>query len=199
MDTRDHVGVKSSEPDIVVSSFLPAGREAERPTVIDPPRGARPPLAVIAILVLLVSAVGIAVAAVVAGSNDDSVAKPQRQQPADVPAPPAGLAVTADGPVSVTVGEQATVTVTYTDGSGIFSGTSEEWGDGVGTSSVREGRCSATAEVPGSLSDSYQVKHAWTEPGTYSLVLGVHTYTCRGTTAVQEQSTTTLTVKVLAR
>ena len=78
------------------------------------------------------------------------------------------------------MGEPATITVTYTDGSGIFSGTSEEWGDGVGTSSLQEGRCSATAEPAGSLSDSYQATHRWTEPGTYSLVLGVNTYTCRG-------------------
>ena len=97
------------------------------------------------------------------------------------------------------MGEPATITVTYTDGSGIFSGTSEEWGDGVGTSSLQEGRCTAAAEPAGSLSDSYQVTHRWTEPGTYSLVLGVNTYTCRGTTAVQEKATTMLIVKVLAR
>jgi len=102
-------------------------------------------------------------------------------------------------PASVSVGELATITVTYTDGSGIFSGTSEEWGDGVGTSSLQQGRCSASAAPAGSLSDSYQVKHAWTEPGTYSLVLGVNTYSCRGTTVVQEHTTTMLIVKVLAR
>jgi hypothetical protein len=202
MDTRNHVGVQSSEglrsePDIVVSSSLPP-RPPAPPTLIDSPRAARLPLAIIAILVLLVSAVGIAIAAVVEG-NSDSVAKPQAQQPAAVPAPPAALSVVADGPASVTVGEQATITVTYSDGNGIFSGTSEEWGDGVGASSVREGRCSATAAVPGALSDSYQLTHRWTVPGTYSLVLGVHTYTCSGTTAVQEQKTTMLIVKVLAR
>ena len=195
MDTRDHVGVKLSEPDIVVSSSVPPGPP---PMLLDSPRAARLPLAIIAILVLLVSAVGIAVAAVVSGSDDDSVAQPQSQQPADVPAAPAALVVTADGPASVAVGELATITVTYTDGSGIFSGTSEEWGDGVGTSSVQEGRCSA-AEQAGQLSDSYQVTHRWTEPGTYSLVLGVNTYTCSGTTAVQEKTTTMLIVKVLAR
>lgn len=197
MDTRDHVGVKSSEPDIVVSSSRQPGRPAP-PTVIDPPRRAQRSLAVIAILVLLASSVGIIVAAVLTG-NDDSATKPQQQQPAAVPAPPAALAVTADGPASVTVGEWATFTVTYTDGSGIFSGTSEDWGDAVGASSVREGQCSATADVPGSLSDSYQVKHRWTEPGTYTLVLGVNTYTCSGTTSVPEQATTRLIVKVLDR
>jgi len=195
MDTRDQVKVKTSEPDVVVSSSLPPAP----PVVLEPPRGPRLPLAIIAVLVLLASAVGIAVAAVVSGSDDDSVATPESRQPADVPAPPAALSVTADGPASVDVGEQATITVTYTDGSGIFSGTSEEWGDGVGTSSLQEGRCSAPAEPAGSLSDSYQVTHRWTEPGTYSLVLGVNTYTCRGTTAVQEKATTMLIVKVLAR
>ena len=197
MDTRDHVGVKSSEPDIVVSSSWQPGREAP-PTVIDPPLGARRSLAVIAILVLLASSVGIAVAAVLTG-NDDSGTKPQQQQPAAVPAPPVALAVTADGPASVTVGERATFTVTYTDGSGTFSGTSEEWGDAVGASSVKEGPCSATADVPGSLSDSYQVTYRWTEPGTYTVVLGVNTYTCSGTTSVAEKATTRLIVKVLAR
>ena len=194
MDTRDHVEVQTSEPDVVVSSPLPPAP----PVPPEPPRGARVLLAVIAVLILLATAVGIAVAAIVSG-DDDSVAQPQTQQPADVPAPPAALSVTADGPASVAVGELATITVTYTDGSGIFSGTSEEWGDGVGTSSLQEGRCSAPAEPAGSLSDSYQVKHKWTDPGTYSLVLGVNTYTCRGTTAVQEKATTMLIVKVLAR
>ena len=194
MDTRDHVEVHTAEPDVVVSTPLPPA-----PPIVEPPRSARLPLAIIAVLILLASAVGIAVAAVVSGSGDDSVAQPQSQQPADVPAAPAALAVTADGPASVAVGELATITVTYTDGSGIFSGTSEEWGDGVGTSSVQEGRCSAAAEPAGSLSGSYQLKHTWTEPGTYSLVLGVNTYTCRGTTSVQEQRTTMLIVKVLAR
>jgi hypothetical protein len=197
MDTRDHVRVQPSEPDIiVVSSSLPPSQA--RPTLIEDARGVRPRLAIIAIIVLLAAAVGIAIAAVVAG-NDDSVAKPQPQKPADVPAPPAALSISAAGPASITAGQQATFTVTYVDGSGIFSGTSEEWGDGVGTSSLREGQCSATAEVPGSLSDSYQVTHQWIEPGTYSVVLGVHSYTCRGTTSVQEKATTTVLVKVLAR
>jgi hypothetical protein len=195
MDTRDHVEVQTSEPDVVVSSPLPPAS----PVMPDPARGTRLPLAIIAVLVLLAAAVGTAVAAVVSGNGDDSVAQPEAQQPADVPAPPAALSVTADGPASVAVGERATITVTYTDGSGVFSGTSEEWGDGVGTSSVQEGRCAAPAEPAGSLSDSYQVRHRWTEPGTYSLVLGVNTYTCQGTTAVQEKATTMLIVKVLAR
>lgn len=195
MDTRDQVEVRSSAPDIVVSSSLPPAP----PMALEAPRDARRPLAIIAVLVLLASAVGIAVAAVVSGNDEDAVAKPESQQPADLPAPPAALAVTADGPASVTVGERATITVTYTDGSGIFSGTSEEWGDGVGTSSVQEGRCTAPAEAARSLSGSYQVNHRWTEPGTYSLVLGVNTYTCRGTTSVQEKATTMLIVKVLAR
>ncbi len=198
MDTRDHVRVQSSEPDIiVVSSSLPPSQT--QPTVLEEPRGVRLPLVIIAILVLLASVVGIAIAAVVAGTDDNALTKPKAQQPAAVPAPPAALSVTADGPASVTVGEQATITVSYSDGSGIFSGTSEEWGDGIGVSSVQEGRCSAPAEAPGSLSDSYQVNHRWTKPGTYNLVLGVNTYTCRGTTAVQEKATTLLTVQVLAR
>jgi hypothetical protein len=195
MDTREQLEVQTSEPDVVLSSPL----APYPPVVLEPARGTRLSLAIIAVVALLASAVGIAVAAVVSGSDDDAVVQPQSQQPAAVPAPPAALSVTADGPASVAVGERARITVTYTDGSGIFSGTSEEWGDGVGTSSLQEGRCSAPAEPAGSLSDSYQVTHRWTEPGTYSLVLGVNTYTCQGTTAVQEHATTMLIVKVLAR
>jgi hypothetical protein len=194
MDTQDQVGVTMSEPDIVVSSALPTAS----PLVPERRNGARLPFAIIAVLTLLAAAVGIAVAAIISGNGDDSIAQPKSQQPAAVPAAPAALSVTASGPASVSVGEKATITVTYTDGSGIFSGTSEEWGDGVGTSSVQEGRCSA-AEPAGSLSDSYQVTHTWTQPGTYNLVLGVNTYTCRGTASVQERKTTTLSVQVLAR
>ena len=88
-------------------------------------------------------------------------------------------------------------TVTWSDGTGFFSGTSEEWGDGVGTSSVQEGTCPST-QAPGALSDTYGVTHTFTSPGTYTVTLGVHSWTCSGATAVQEQATVVHTVEVAA-
>jgi hypothetical protein len=107
--------------------------------------------------------------------------------------------VTVDAPASATVGESAEFRVSYTDGSGIFSGTVEEWGDDVGTSSLQQGQCTAASPAAGKLADTYRVSHTWTEPGTYTVVLGVHSYTCRGTSAVLETTQQSVTLQVLAR
>lgn len=197
MDTRDKVGVRTSEPDVVVSS--PVLRVESRGEMTpERSRGARWSLALGVALLLVAAAVGIGIAAILAG-GDAEIANPASQQPADVPAPPAALAVTVVAPASATVGEPVDFTVTYTDGSGIFAGTVEEWGDGVGTSSLREGACSAAGDAAGPLTDTYQVSHTWTEPGTYTLVLGVHSYTCRGSSAVEETAKKSVTLQVLAR
>jgi hypothetical protein len=49
------------------------------------------------------------------------------------------------------------------------------------------------------VGDTYRLAHTWTEPGTYTVVLGVHSYTCQGTTAVRETATQTLSLQVVAR
>ena len=44
--------------------------------------------------------------------------------------------------------------------------------------------------------DSYTVKHAWSEPGTYQVVLGVTTYVCTDGSPVQEDVSKTVSVQV---
>jgi len=196
MTTRENAGVKVSSPDIVVSSATlpppaappsPTGRSSSRR------RAAM-------IIAALVAVAGIALIAAAALDGDEpAVATPVAQVPADVPAAPEPLVVRAEGPASATAGEPVEFSVTYSDGSGTFSGTSEDWGDGVGTSSLREGQCTAADAAPDALSDTYRLTHTFNEPGTYTVTLGVHSYACKGTTAVQDQATQTLTLQVLAR
>jgi hypothetical protein len=196
MDTRDSVDVHTVEPDIVVSTaFAPHDQ-----TMVEVP-SPRPRLPLILTTCVLLAgvAVGAAVAGVLAGDDGSAVAQPEAQQPADVAAPPAALTVSVAGPASATVGEPVDFTVTYADGDGIFAGTSAEWGDDVGTSSVREAQCTAAGGPAGAVGDTYRLAHTWTEPGTYTVVLGVHSYTCQGTTAVRETTTQTLSLQVVAR
>jgi hypothetical protein len=153
---------------------------------------------ILALAVVAAVAVAAAVAGVLAGDSGSAVAEPAEQQPAQVPAS-APLALTVDAPATAAVGERVRFAVAYTDGTGIFSGTSEEWGDGVGASSLREGVCAPTAPAAEGLSGSYRVAHRFTEPGTYSVILGVHSYTCEGGAAVTEKASTVHTLEVLAR
>ena len=196
MTTRENAGVQVSAPDIVVSSAT-LTPPVPPPIAPDRPSSRRPAVLIVAALVAV--ALGAVVAAAVLDGDDRAATIPAAQQPAGVPAASDPLVVRADGPASATVGEPVAFSVTYSDGSGIFSGTSEDWGDGIGTSSLREGRCSAADPAPDALSGTYGLTYTWTEPGTYTVTVGVHSYSCRGTTAVQDQATQTLTVRVLAR
>jgi len=119
--------------------------------------------------------------------------------PADGGAPPAptALGMSVDPLGTVVAGEPATLTVRWADNDGIFSGTSEEWGDGVGTSSLSESRCEDVAVPAGPAGGTYDLTHTWSEPGTYAAVLGVATYTCVDGSATEEQVTTPVTVEVL--
>jgi hypothetical protein len=193
MTVREDSGVRISAPDIIVISAL--RKEAGTP----PDMAIRPSVRrrVVLIAAALVAAMGIAAAtAAFLVGNDGDTLTPVAEQAADVPPAAEPLVVRADTPTSATVGQPVRISVAYTDGSGIFSGTSEEWGDGVGASSQREGRCTAAAPAPRELSDTYVVTHRWSRPGTYTMTLGVSTYTCRGTTAVQDHATQTVTVHV---
>jgi hypothetical protein len=103
--------------------------------------------------------------------------------------------MTVELPETVVAGQTAEIVVRWTDGEGVFSGTSEDWGDGVGTSSLAQDQCTGAATTTKSA-DSYTVKHAWSEPGTYQVVLGVTTYVCTDGSPVQEDVSKTVSVQV---
>ncbi len=95
-------------------------------------------------------------------------------------------------------GQAAELTVRYADGDGIFSGSTEDWGDGVGTSSLAQGRCAASGTPAVPASGSYLAEHTWSEPGSYTVTVGVSSYTCVDGAPVEEQATTTVRVEVTA-
>ena len=85
----------------------------------------------------------------------------------------------------------------WSDGEGVFSGSTEEWGDGIGASSLAQDRCTGVAtDQP--AAGNYSVTHTWSEAGTYQVVLGVASYTCQAGAAVPEEASKTVTVEVVA-
>ncbi|MDQ1626247.1 MAG: hypothetical protein QOJ49_1745 [Actinomycetota bacterium] len=197
MSIREETGVAVTSPDIIVIS--------SRPSVSGPPvapvttRGPRWPRLVVA-LVLAAVVLGVAALAASRLGNGHDVAQPTANKPAAVKpaAVPAALALTVAAPANVVAGKAVQIPVTYTDGSGVFSGTSEDWGDGVGTSSLKQSACVVTPVATPALRGSYVLRHTWAKPGTYPLTLEVVSYTCRGTTLAQERVTKTLMVTVSA-
>jgi hypothetical protein len=95
----------------------------------------------------------------------------------------------------VVAGAPATFVVHYTDGAGTFAGSTEDWGDAVGASSVSLGQCTAAAPAS-AATGSYDATHTWTKPGTYQVTLAAASYTCVDGAAVPEQVTKTLQVVV---
>lgn len=85
----------------------------------------------------------------------------------------------------------------WTDGSGVFSGSSEDWRDEVATSSRTQGSCAPGGPHVAAAAGSYPLRHTWSEPGSYTVVAAVATYVCERGTAVEEQAAETLTVEVL--
>ena len=118
---------------------------------------------------------------------------------AAAPTGPAPLTLEVDLPAVVPAGQAAELTVRYADGDGIFSGSTEDWGDGVGTSSLAQGRCAASGTPAAPASGSYLAAHTWSEPGSYTVTVGVSSYTCVDGAPVEEQATTTVRVEVAAR
>jgi hypothetical protein len=110
---------------------------------------------------------------------------------------PLGLDVTV--PTDVVAGQPATLVVRYTDGAGTFSGSTEEWGDDVGTSSLAEDICPAPAAAAAPVQGSYTATHTWAKPGSYPVKVAVSSYTCVDGAAVLEEATTTVTVEVAAK
>jgi hypothetical protein len=114
---------------------------------------------------------------------------------AAAPAVPDRLSLEVTATADVVAGRPATLVVRYADGAGTFSGSSEEWGDEVGTSSVKEGRCPAGA-TDGPATGTYRATHTWSDPGSYLVKVAVSSYTCDTGTPVEEQASTTVTVVV---
>jgi hypothetical protein len=119
--------------------------------------------------------------------------------PAAEPVVPAVLSLDVAAPATVVAGQAATFEVTWQDGAGTFMGSTEEWGDDVGTSSLKQGRCdAATTTTDAPANGTFSTVHTWLEPGTYTVKLGVSSYTCQGGQAVVEEAAKTLTVEVVA-
>lgn len=153
-------------------------------------------LAVAAGLVVVLVAVVAAVLALARGTDEDVVS---RSAPAAVqPAAPAPLALAVDATDAVVVGELARFTATWSDGSGIFSGSTEDWGDEIATSSRKQGRCVTGEAAPPAAAGKYEVGHVWTAPGTYTVALAIASYVCVDGAAVVDEAAETLTVTVLA-
>jgi len=165
------------------------------PDDADPAGPPRPRLALaVGLAVALVLASAASLAMVLTGGDDDVV---RSDPPAAVqPAGPAALGIAVDVPASVVAGEPAQLTVSWTDGTGIFSGSSEDWGDAVATSSRKQGRCEPGAPAEPAAAGTYHLLHTWSEPGTYAVVVGVATYTCADGSAVEEEASKTLTIEV---
>ena len=145
---------------------------------------------------LVVALVAVTVVALARGPDEGMVrgAVPAAEQPAA----PAPLALAVDVPDTGVAGEVALFVATWSDGSGTFSGSTEDWGDEVGASSRKQERCEPGDTVPPAAAGTYEVGHVWAAPGTYTVVLGVASYVCQDGAAVVDEKTETLTVTVLA-
>jgi hypothetical protein len=188
METREGQDVEVRRgPDIVVTTTA-ADPAPDGP----PPAPPRRRLLVALVAVLTLAALVSVALVLVLGGEDEPV---ETAAPAAGPASPAELGMTVELPETVVAGQTAEIVVRWTDGEGVFSGTSEDWGDGVGTSSLAQDQCTGAATTTKSA-DSYTVKHAWSEPGTYQVVLGVTTYVCTDGSPVQEDVSKTVSVQV---
>jgi hypothetical protein len=172
------------DPGVVLSHDLPRARR-------------RTPWVLGVLWVLGVAALVSVVAFWHAGDDDPEVvvAPPADARGPAAPATPGPLTVSVDAPTTVLAGAEAAFVVRYRDGEGIFSGSTEDWGD-TGAGSASQVRCSGDAPAAGPLEDGYIARHAWTDPGSYPVRIDVTTYVCRGGESVEETATATLQVTV---
>jgi hypothetical protein len=196
METREGRDLEVQHgPGVAVSAS--GGDAADRPSSAPPGRPRRRLVAGLAALVALVLAV-IVVLVLVLGGDDEPEVTTRTPAAAD-PGGPAPLGLTVEVPDQVVAGQPAELVVRWTDGEGVFSGSTEEWGDGVGTSSLAQDSCaaSATATQDRPSAGRHAASHTWAEPGTYRVTVGVASYLCQNGTATQEDAQTTVSVEVL--
>ena len=210
MTTRDDrdLGVEVKTADVQVShdeltviTSLPESRPPSDPpgTPASPtgPSGRSRVVRMIAAVVVLGLAAAV-IAIVIMNGSDAKTSTKLGGKPVN-PAPSGVLAAQVVAPSKLAVGKPARFHVSYTDGKGILAGSFEDWGDGVGTSSVQQANCATSPPTAKPLTGSYVVRHVWRTAGTYTVKLGVTSYTCTSGKALMEQSAKTLTVTVAAR
>lgn len=193
-NARDRLEV--SGPDVVVVHDRPAAGLTVTGAPEPPRSSGRRWLLIAALLVLAVAA---AVLAFLVSGDDNVATEPATQsQPKAAGATAGRPLITIESPATVVAGQPATFTVNYELMDAKFSGSIEEWGDGVGVGSAKQERCESSAQTAGPSSGRYSASHTWTRPGTYEVVLGVQTYSCSGTESRDAKATRTLSVTVVA-
>jgi hypothetical protein len=204
MDIRDARGPQLEQAPEVVVSHAPTGPgtdQQDRPVLLpdtDPPRAGRPSRMLAGLAALVVLALVLA-GWLLLGGGDDSQVSTTPGAGAQQPAAIAPLSLTVDPVVGAVVGQPATLVVHYADGTGIFGGSTEEWGDDVGTSSLAEDTCPSPSPAAAPLKGTYQATHTWAAPGSYPVKVAVSSYTCVDGAPVLEQASTTVTVEVAAK
>jgi hypothetical protein len=199
MDIRDTRGPQLEQAPEIVVSHAPTVA-ADRPVLIpdaDPPRAARSRRWMFAALAALVALVLVLAGWLLLGGDDDSqvsTAPGAGAQPAAI----APLSLTVDPVVGAVAGTPVTLVVHYADGTGVFAGSTEEWGDEVGTSSLAEATCPSPSPAAAPLQGTYQATHTWAAAGSYPVKVAVSSYTCVDGAPVLEEATTTVTVEVAA-
>jgi hypothetical protein len=199
METREGRDLEVQHgPGVTVSASGEPAPAVEHAVDGPPPVRPRRRLVVgLAALFALVLAVTVVLVLVLSGDDEPEVTT--RTPAAADPGGPAPLGLTVEVPDQVVAGQPARLVVRWADGEGVFSGSTEEWGDGVGTSSLAQDSCaaSATAAQGRPSAGRYAATHTWAEPGTYQVTIGVASYLCEDGTATQEDARTTVSVEVL--
>ena len=193
MSARQDNGAVVTTPDVVVSTAMPAQPTAGRGSS----RWSWSSGRVLAVAALLAGVAAAVIAAMATGGEQPLVAEPASRPTAGA-AGPGPLRLTVHAPTRAVAGQEVVIEVTYTAGDGRFSGSTEDWGDGLGTSSVRVARCDSVPTAPTPLAGSYRLAHTWAEPGTYTVELGATSATCTPTGPVEQQAGERLAIEVVA-
>lgn len=194
MSARQDRGAVVTTPDVVVSTAMPAPPTAGRGSSSWSWWSSRRVLAVAALLAGVAAAV---IAAMATDGEQPLVAEPASRPTAGA-AGPGPLRLTVHAPTRAVAGQEVVIEVRYAAGDGRFSGSTEDWGDGLGTSSVRVARCDSVPTAPTPLAGSYRLAHTWAEPGTYTVELGATSATCTPGGPVEQQAGERLVIEVVA-